>query len=55
MEDGHLVSFYCLGYGGIEGTLKELEEEFTVTGDSWHEEDLEHFESIKEFWAVRSG
>ena len=49
MEDGKLVSFYVLGYAGIEGTLQELEEEFAQNGDTWHREDLERFNDIREF------
>lgn len=49
MEDGKLVSFYTLGYAGIEGTLQELEEEFAKYGDTWHREDLERFNDIREF------
>ncbi len=50
LEDGRLVSFYYLGYEGHEGTLSELEEEFRVSGDSWHREDVEAFENIREYW-----
>ena len=54
LEDGHVVSFYCLGYGGIEGTLSELEDEFAVAGDSWHREDVEQLNDIREFWKVNA-
>jgi len=50
MEDGKLVSFYCLGYGGIEGTLAELKEEFARDGENWHSEDVERFNDIENFW-----
>nr|BAR33589.1 hypothetical protein [uncultured Mediterranean phage uvMED] len=54
LEDGRLVSFYYLGYEGHEGTLSELEEEFRVSGDSWHREDVEAFENIREYWQVNA-
>tara|TARA_Y100001951_G_C11276857_1_gene262526 strand:+ start:18 stop:416 length:399 start_codon:yes stop_codon:yes gene_type:complete len=47
MEDGKLVSHYFLPYGGLEGTLSELVEEFEKYGDSWHSDDVEAFNDIK--------
>lgn len=46
MEDGKLVSHYSLPYGGLEGTLSELREEFARDGDSWHDDDIEAFRSL---------
>ncbi len=54
MEGRELVTFYCLGYGGIEGTLTELEEEFERDGENWHSEDVERFNDIREFWEVNA-
>ena len=54
LEDGHLVSFYYLGYEGHEGTLSELEDEFKVSGDTWHPDDVAEFESIREYWQVNA-
>ena len=54
LEDGRLVSEYYLGYEGHEGTLSELEDEFAVAGDSWHRDDVEALESIREYWQVNA-
>ena len=54
LEDGRLVSHYNLGYEGHEGTLSELEDEFKVSGDTWHREDVEALENIREYWEVNA-
>ena len=54
LEDGRLVSHYNLGYEGHEGTLSELEDEFKVSGDTWHPEDVEALENIREYWQVNA-
>ena len=54
MEGRELVTFYCLGYGGIEGTLTELEEGFERDGENRHSEDVERFNGIRKFWEVNA-
>lgn len=49
LEDEKLVSHYYLGYEGHEGTLKELELEFSYSGDNWHPDDVAEFESIRKY------
>ena len=54
MEGRELVTFYCLNYGGIEGTLAELEEEFERDGENWNSDDVEQLNDIRKFWEVNA-
>ena len=54
MEGRELVTFYCLNYGGIEGTLTELMVKCVRDGHNWHRDDLEQFNDIQKFWEVNA-
>lgn len=48
VQGGELVSHYWLSYEGHEGTLEELLEAFEESGDTWHPDDIEQLEQIRE-------
>ena len=48
VQGGRLVSHYWLSYEGHEGTLEELEDEYRANGHTWHPDDIEQLEQIRE-------
>jgi hypothetical protein len=48
VQGGELVSHYWLSYEGHEGTLEELVEDYERHGDTWHPDDIEQLEQIRE-------
>ena len=48
VQGGELVSHYWLSYEGHEGTLQELEDEYRSNGHTWHPDDIEQLQQIRE-------
>ena len=48
VQGGELVSHYWLSHEGHEGTLEELLEAFEESGDTWHPDDIEQLQQIRE-------
>ena len=48
VQAGELVSHYWLSYEGHEGTLAELLEDYEQHGDTWHPDDVEQLQQIRE-------
>ena len=48
VQGGELVSHYWLSYEGHEGTLEELEDVYRANGHTWHPDDIEQLEQIRE-------
>ena len=48
VQGGELVSHYWLSYEGHEGTLQELEDDYRANGHTWHPNDIEQLQHIRE-------